>query len=88
MYRYNPENIGEFIECDTGNNFTYKETKDVWALEHGLTHEIDLLNDIVAFAKIKRTVVYVCVDEDEDGSAVLEKWKIKKHIVFANQPTQ
>jgi len=31
------------------------------------------------FALVKGTVAYVVVDENDDGSAVVEKWNIKGH---------
>lgn len=81
MYRYNPENIGEFTEVDYGKNFTYRNTSNLWALQQGLQHEVDV-GDSVRFANVKRTVAYIAIDEDAKGNAVLEKWQIKKHVVF------
>jgi hypothetical protein len=31
------------------------------------------------YAKVLKTVIYVAVDEDENGQPVLEKWKLKRH---------
>lgn len=84
MYRCHPENIGEFTEVDYNKNFTYRKTKDAWALEHGLEHEIDMVLG-VRFGNVKKTVAYVAIDEASDGSAVMQKWKIKKHIVFTKE---
>ncbi len=85
MYRIHTDGksktIGSFVEVDYGNDFTYKETKDAWALSQGLKHEIDVL-DGVRYANVKKTVAYVCVDEDADGNAVLDKWQIKQHRIF------
>lgn len=81
MYRYNPENVGEFYECDYDKNFTYRETKNEWALSHGLKHEIDVL-DGVRFANVRKTVANVCIDEARDGTPVIAKWFIKKHVIF------
>ena len=81
MYRYNSINSGEFYECDFDKNFTYRETKNEWALSNGLKHEIDVL-DGVRFANIRKTVANVCVDEASNGTPVTEKWFIKKHVVF------
>ena len=41
-------------------------------------HEVDVL-DGVRFARVLKTVAYVCVDEDEYSKAVFQIWKIKKH---------
>jgi hypothetical protein len=32
---------------------------------------------------VKKTVAYVCVDEDEFGLPVVEKWHIKRHRQYA-----
>lgn len=83
MYRYNPENIGWFTEQEFGQEFTYRLTTNVWAMEHGLLWEFDVGNDSWRYAKVKRTVIYVAFDEADDGSPVLAKWKLKKHVVYA-----
>lgn len=85
MYRYHPENIGEFTEGDFDNCFTYRATKDEWALKHGLTCEVDVMHGFCRFAIIKKTVAYICVDQDAEGKPVLEKWFIKKHVVFSKE---
>jgi hypothetical protein len=85
MFKYNPENLGEFCEVEYSKNFTYRASTNPWAISKGLKHEIDVGFDSVRFCTIKRTVAYVCVDEDSNGDAVLEKWKINKHIVYLNQ---
>ena len=76
-------NEGEFQECDFGKYFTYKETNDAWAISQGCTHEVDVL-DGVRFARVLKTVAHVCVDEDAEGKAVFQIWKIKKHIKYGN----
>ena len=35
------------------------------------------------YANVKKTVAYVCVDEDEFGAPVLEKWQLKNNNVYA-----
>ena len=82
MYRYHPENIGEFTEVDYGRYFTYRRTSNPWALQQGLSHEIDMIDGGVRFGNVKKTVAYIATDEDESGNAVLEKWSIKKHINY------
>lgn len=82
MYRYNSENVGEFYEWEHDKNFTYRETKNEWALSKGLKHEIDCGNSSVRFGNVRKTVANICVDEAEDGSPVLSKWFIKKHVTF------
>ena len=77
-------NIGEFQEVDYGNYFTYSNTNNLWAIEQGFMHQIDvgdggIGNGGVRFARVLKTVAYVCVDEDAEGKAVFVIWKIKKH---------
>lgn len=74
-------NQGEFQECDFGKYFTYRKTDNLWAIEQGFMHEVDVL-DGVRFARVLKTVAYVCVDEDEYGKAVFQIWKIKKHVQY------
>lgn len=75
-------NTGEFQECECGNYFTYRKTTNLWAIEHGYMHEIDVL-DGVRFARVLKTVAYVCTDEDAAGKPVFQIWKIKKHNIYS-----
>jgi hypothetical protein len=83
MYKFNPENLGEFQEKTCGKWFTYKKTSNPWALSQGLDFEIDVL-DGVRFATVKKTRVYVCIDESATGQPVTECWTIKKHHFFSS----
>lgn len=78
MLSMHESNLGDFQECDYGNYFTYRFTDNPWALLNGLMHEIDV-GDGVRFARVLKTVVHLCIDEDIDGKAVIEKWQIKNH---------
>lgn len=81
MLKYNPENLGEFQEYDRKCWFTYRTTLDPWALSHGLTHEVDVL-DGVRFAIIKKTCARMCLSEGDSGKPILESWKFKRHNIF------
>lgn len=81
MHRMNEQNTGEFQEVEFGKYFTYKRTNDFWALQHGFQHEIDVL-DGIRYGNVKKTVAYICVDEDEVGAPVINKWNIKKHMIY------
>lgn len=76
-YGETPKTIGAFEEKEHGHWFEYRETSDEWALKQGLMHEIAVA-DGKRYANVKKTVVYVAVDEDEFGKAVINKWKISK----------
>lgn len=84
MMNLNFDNIGAFQEKDKGHWFTYRPTTNQWALENGYLHEVDVL-DGYRFATVKKTVVYICVDEDEFGEPVVEHWQIKKHEVYSKK---
>ena len=81
MMNLTRDNIGAIQEKDTGNWFTYRLTKDEWAIKNGFLHELDVL-DGYRFANVKKTVTYVSVDEDAEGKPVIEKWIIKKHCQY------
>ena len=80
MIRYNDSALGEFMN-ENKNWYTYAPNTNPWAIEHGLTHEIDVL-DGKRSAIVKKTVVIVAVDENGDGTPVIEKWKLNKHNIF------
>jgi len=79
MYRQNEENIGSFIEKEFKHEFTYRNTKDEWAIKQGYEHEIDVGYNAgdVRFANVKKTVAYVLWDD-----RVEQKWLLAKNTVF------
>jgi hypothetical protein len=74
------EDRGEFQNKETSVWFTYEPITNAWGIANGLTHEIHTI-DGNRCAIVKKTVVYVAVDEAANGSAILEKWLIKSHTV-------
>ena len=48
-----------------------------YGLRHGFQHEVAVGDGSVRFANVKKTVAYICIDEDDTGKPVVEKWKIK-----------
>ena len=82
MLRSPEGKTGDFQEASQGHWFTYQPTKDVWALSHGFTHEVDVL-DGIRYTRVLKTVAHVCVDE-VDGKPVLESWKLKKHNLYTS----
>lgn len=73
------ENVtGCFKERDYGKYFFYKKTNDAWALSHGLEYEFTGEQERVRYARVLKTVVHVAVDENPDGSPVLEKWYVTR----------
>jgi hypothetical protein len=82
MYKYDQTNLGNF-ENELGNGYTYRPSRNPWGLAHGLPHEVDVLDGTRA-AIVKKTVLYIAVDEAADGTPVLEKWHLKKHTQYTN----
>lgn len=65
----------------------YDRAPDQWAADHGATHTLwcgEQLGAGTRPAKLKATVAYVGVDENEDGSIKWEKWNGKILVVWPN----
>lgn len=82
---------GCFTEVDYSKIFEYAAITDTTAfafgIKEGATHLVfvnDQINWPYRYAKVKKTVVYMMLDEDEQGKPVWEKWFIKKHRVYMN----
>jgi len=71
--------IGAFVEKDNKNVFEYSINNDpLNNINEDFLHKI-WVGDGYRYATVKKTVAVVCVDEDEYGLPVLEKWFIKNH---------
>ena len=86
-YTYTEAPIGNFIEKDHGNNFEYSlnNEQDDYSksIAENYPHKV-WVGDVVngngyRYGLVKKTVAYVCVDEDDYGQPVIEKWHIKRH---------
>ncbi len=77
--------LGYFTEKNYGNDFEFKDVDCQWLKDQGCTHEIAVGGAPHHYhyrgAKLLKTVVYVLVDENENG-AVWEKWNIKNRVNF------
>lgn len=83
MYKISVNSIGEFIEVEYGLSFSYAHCdpkKDKFFIDKGYVHLIDTVGGL-RYGLVKKTVIYIVVDEYEDD-LVVEKWKIKKHIIY------
>jgi len=73
---------GIFTNAGSGKYFEFEElnteTQDIYGQEIGATHKIYVgpQGECRRYAKVKKTVAYVAVDENEFGT-VWEKWDIK-----------
>ena len=87
-YTHTQDPIGCFTEKEVGNYFEYSLNDD----SHGyynffnFPHKIwvgDHIGSPYRYGLVKKTVAYICVDEDEFGLPVVEKWNLKKNVEYA-----
>ena len=70
--------LGSFEEVSFGRHFDFSEnTEKHWVSPKDYPHVIHMADGGVRYAHVKKTVVYVIVDEDPYGLPVVEKWFIK-----------
>lgn len=76
--------IGVFVEREVGNYFEYSLNDDpVTGFNEDFPHKI-WVGDGYRYGTVKKTVAVICVDEDEYGLPVTEKWYLKKNTSYAN----
>ena len=72
--------LGEFVEKEIGNYFHWSENNHCFMDFHkDFPHLVWVggLGQQYRYAEVLKTVAYICVDEDECGLPVVEKWFIK-----------
>ena len=75
--------VGAFQEKDTGNWFEFSANDDPYnGFNEDFPHKI-WVGDGYRYGNVMKTRVVVCVDEDEFGLPVTEKWYTKKHREYA-----
>ena len=75
--------IGVFTEKSVGNVFEYSINDDPYnGFNEDFPHKI-WVGDGYRYGNVLKTRVVICVDEDEYGLPVTEKWYIKKHKEYA-----
>lgn len=89
-YQYHTKDpIGCFVEKEVGNYFEYSLNDDPFNFCEDFPHKVWVGGKDVCgmtgyrYAIVKKTVAYICVDEDEYGLPVLEKWQLKKNTEYA-----
>jgi len=76
--------IGAFQEREVGNWFEYSANTDsITSFTEDFPHKIWVC-DGYRYGNVRKTVVVICIDEDEYGLPVTQKWSIKKHREYAN----
>jgi hypothetical protein len=76
--------LGDFREADEGHWFEYavRPTHPYTFAPADFAPDcphIVYMNESYRFARVLKTVAWICVDEDETGQPVYEKWSLKKH---------
>lgn len=81
-YTYAKDPIGAFQEREVGNWFEYsKNTDSITGFTEDFPHKIWVC-DGYRYGHVMKTRVVICVDEDEFGLPVTQKWSIKKLKVY------
>jgi hypothetical protein len=71
--------VGAFQEKDTGNWFEFSHNDDPYnGFNEDFPHKI-WVGDGYRYGNVMKTRVVICVDEDEYGLPVTEKWYTKSH---------
>lgn len=74
--------IGVFTEKKYGNRFEYAAAPHLLFGEE-YPHRLYVgYNGETRYANVKKTVAYVVVDENDEGSPVVQKWDIKNHVTY------
>lgn len=89
---HDPLTLGSFSNAETGAFFEFADRHSApscafcsfdWADKHEFPHVI-ATTDGKRYARVRKTVAYVVIDEDDSGQPVVEKWKIKGRREFAS----
>lgn len=78
--------LGMFTEVTGGRPFEYAaNTARHWVNPGDWPHKVFVgpRGEEARYARVLKTVAYVIVDENDDGTPVVEKWKIKGHRAYA-----
>ncbi len=70
--------LGSFTEKDARGRHEYSANTDEMTSAWDFPHVLHTF-DGIRYARILKTVAYICVDEDKYGNPVVEKWGITSH---------
>ncbi len=88
-YTYAKNPIGAFQEREVGNWFEFSANDDTGAFCEDFPHKVWTGGEGICgdrgyrYAHVKKTRGVICIDEDEYGLPVTQKWEIKKHKEYA-----
>ena len=86
-YTHTQDPIGCFTEKEVGNYFEYSLNDDSMVFCEDFPHKIwvgDQIGSPYRYGLVKKTVAYICTDEDEFGLPVVEKWHLKKNVRYGS----
>ena len=86
-YTHTKDPIGCFTEKEVGNYFEYSLNDDSMVFCEDFPHKIwvgDQIGSPYRYGLVKKTVAYICTDEDEFGLPVVEKWHLKKNVRYSS----
>ena len=81
-YTHTANPIGVFTEVEVGNYFEYSLNDDTGEFCADFEHKI-WVGDGYRYGNVRKTVLEICVDEDEYGRPVTQKWKIRNRREYA-----
>ena len=87
-YTYTKDPIGAVQEKDTGNWFEYSLNDDPFSYCQDFPHKIWVGDGQIGgqqgyrYGTVLKTRLVICVDEDEFGLPVTEKWMLKKNCEY------
>jgi hypothetical protein len=77
--------LGGFYEKERGNWFEFSHNNDDFDFARPYPHKIwvttprEGIDSGYRYGTVKKTVVYIVVDEDDAGKPVIEKWELKQN---------
>ena len=79
--------LGQFQEKDVKSYFEYSVNHEAMTDEWDFPHLTWVSHDAVGqwnarYGKVLKTVCYIAVDENDDGTPMVEKWNITKHRTY------
>jgi len=77
--------LGCFREADRGHWFEFAVRPEKTFAPSDFAPDcphIIFLNESYRFAKVLKTVAWICVDEDETGQPIMEKWQLRSHRTY------
>ena len=78
--------IGVFTECEVGYDHEFSSNPDTHLVFAKDFDHIIWTRCAMGYryANVKKTVVEICIDEDESGKPIVQKWRIRNRKSYLN----